>query len=932
MRPPDRTLAPPPGGTVSSSAGANVLAEPQLVGCALELEALHDTVAHAHAGRAGVVLLEGAAGTGKSRLCQETRTYARRLGATVLAAPAASPLSSGAYATLRAALLHPAAQDAADRQALHDLSCALETAATHPDPAGLPGPLRAFRTLLSSAEAPLVVILDDAQHCDEESRRLVSVLVAQMESERLAVVLAGRPPADGRLGLDSLVAGASPQHLHRVQLEPLADVDACALARTAAGSAPSDATLRQLVDAAEGNPLLLVTMAEHLRQRGGVPLVLPDHIVRRLLPPGADLEELARGLAVTGRIHLAQLPALLAALSLERRAGEEAFDQLVRAGLAVAVDSGEFLLAPPILRESVYQGLGVAERHRLHRSLASCLAGLQAGGQSVDIRRIALHAAAGALGVDAAASALAAQAGDADLDSSATSAVTWYERAIELSPSSDPQRASLLARLTTALFRSGPAEATAHRGLEALAALPAGPERAGVVAAVSEALLARARPHQVLDLLATEQLSAPLDPRLMALRAAAALALGHHLDAAADLVVARSLLACESVDPETAVVVHTYTAYLACTKGDVGGTRESLSHVVSLAAAAPTYRQEWALGFGAFMLAAARMPVEAEPFLRRAQALNGARANAISWTSLAEVMMHACRGDWARLLADGGQLTESLLTDNDESGLAIVETLMYMAGWVRGSRHTLDSVIFQARPRTGHRPGIRGEALALYLLLRRGVPVDFPDDLSEGLRAAQPGWLAALVAPYFPLLWKDAGRPRDDEVLSCDGDFAHLVELLAAAEGDSDVEAALAAVVLAESLALPFYVAEAKLVAGELGAEPAEHLTGAWRIFDDIGADRYRQRTAALLRQHGLPVPRKRRLAPGTLTQSEWQVVELVSRGLRNRDIARQLSYSLRTVETYITRVYQKTGINSRIGLVQAIASGSLRCGEEGEC
>jgi DNA-binding CsgD family transcriptional regulator len=57
-----------------------------------------------------------------------------------------------------------------------------------------------------------------------------------------------------------------------------------------------------------------------------------------------------------------------------------------------------------------------------------------------------------------------------------------------------------------------------------------------------------------------------------------------------------------------------------------------------------------------------------------------------------------------------------------------------------------------------------------------------------------------------------------------------------------------------------------------------------------------------------------------SLTPTERDVVRLVSEGLGNKDIATRLFVSPRTVQTHLTHVYTKLGLNSRVQLVQEVA------------
>jgi DNA-binding CsgD family transcriptional regulator len=69
----------------------------------------------------------------------------------------------------------------------------------------------------------------------------------------------------------------------------------------------------------------------------------------------------------------------------------------------------------------------------------------------------------------------------------------------------------------------------------------------------------------------------------------------------------------------------------------------------------------------------------------------------------------------------------------------------------------------------------------------------------------------------------------------------------------------------------------------------------------------------------------QRRTYTGTdaLTPSERRVAELARQRMTNREIAEALFVSLRTVETHLTRAYQKLGIEARAGLKAALEPAS---------
>lgn len=59
------------------------------------------------------------------------------------------------------------------------------------------------------------------------------------------------------------------------------------------------------------------------------------------------------------------------------------------------------------------------------------------------------------------------------------------------------------------------------------------------------------------------------------------------------------------------------------------------------------------------------------------------------------------------------------------------------------------------------------------------------------------------------------------------------------------------------------------------------------------------------------------------LTVREREMVALVARGLTNKEIAYELGISPATVRTHVYNLFQKTGVQSRIGLINKIASDS---------
>jgi DNA-binding NarL/FixJ family response regulator len=114
------------------------------------------------------------------------------------------------------------------------------------------------------------------------------------------------------------------------------------------------------------------------------------------------------------------------------------------------------------------------------------------------------------------------------------------------------------------------------------------------------------------------------------------------------------------------------------------------------------------------------------------------------------------------------------------------------------------------------------------------------------------------------------------------------------------------------------------LVAGDRDAGIAE-LTAAGEQAARCGAPRVEAEVRLELRRAGVRVGRGGPRAPGlegiaTLSQREREIAELVAEGLTNRDIGARLYLSEKTIETHLTRVFQKLGMRSRTQVAAEVA------------
>lgn len=96
-----------------------------------------------------------------------------------------------------------------------------------------------------------------------------------------------------------------------------------------------------------------------------------------------------------------------------------------------------------------------------------------------------------------------------------------------------------------------------------------------------------------------------------------------------------------------------------------------------------------------------------------------------------------------------------------------------------------------------------------------------------------------------------------------------------------------------------------------------EFLERAAAVSRRLGVSAWQERAERELAMSGLrPLPGGKGLTP-----SEREVSRLAVAGLTNREIADDLSVSIKTVESHLTRVFVKLGVRHRVELVQAMAA-----------
>jgi len=75
------------------------------------------------------------------------------------------------------------------------------------------------------------------------------------------------------------------------------------------------------------------------------------------------------------------------------------------------------------------------------------------------------------------------------------------------------------------------------------------------------------------------------------------------------------------------------------------------------------------------------------------------------------------------------------------------------------------------------------------------------------------------------------------------------------------------------------------------------------------------RRATALTLEHLTELSTGEPVSVGYVTKREQQIVDGVARGLRNKEIARQLNISEKTVKSHLNNIFQKLGLEGRFAL-----------------
>jgi class 3 adenylate cyclase/tetratricopeptide (TPR) repeat protein len=425
------------GETMPLSPRLATMAREAFVGRIAERARLDAAFDVANAGERHVALVAGEPGIGKTRLAVELARDANAAGAIVLDGRCNEDLGAPFQPWMQALAhfsLHtpePELRALFAREVVHALPLLPELRRRLPDlTSGTSGDaeperwrlFEAIDALLAGASlgAPVVVLLDDLHWADQASLALLRHVA---HSARPAAILLLGTYRETDLGRthplsETLADLRRESDVTRVLLHGLDRAELGELVAVRAEHSTPSSFVDALHAETEGNPFFADEVLRHVIEAGalrreqggwtadralaeiGIPEGVRDVIGRRLSRLSETANWALRAASVIGREF--ELPELEAASGLARDALLDAIDEAGRARIAVEVPGapGRFAFAHALIRSTLYDELGSAQRMRLHWRVGEALERRHARDLDPHAAAIAQHFAQGVLAGD----------------------------------------------------------------------------------------------------------------------------------------------------------------------------------------------------------------------------------------------------------------------------------------------------------------------------------------------------------------------------------------------------------------------------------------------------------------------------------------------------------------------------------------------------
>ena len=927
---------------------------------ATELDALRDAIAHVGSGP--VVLLEGAAGIGKSSLLAVAAALAQDAGLMVLRARGSQLERDFAFGVARQ-LFEPPLRAMSDTHRSGLLTGAAALAAPvlseRADLHGIqPSPEAGFAALhglywlcVGLAERkPLLIAVDDLHWSDAASIRYLAQLAARLADLPIVLLCATRR---GEEAADS-IAFAELLSLPAAAIltpRPLSETAIAVLvARRLEGADP--AFCRACYEAVAGNPFLLGQLLTELHRDGIAPdrdeawrvqAVGPRSVSRAMLarlaalPHGAA--KLAAAAAILGNGAALRHAAVLA--GMEMSDAVKAADGLARAELFTREERLEFV--HPILRQAVYEDIGARERALRHRQAAGLLAA-----ETPAPERVAVHLLAADPECDAWVVARLCAASDASLArGDPGNACRYLLRALE-EPPGDDARIDVLRRLGIAELLNAD-----HLGLEHLQQareLTVDPvKRAGIALHLSRALtpigdFRRARLLLEQSLTETAGIDAELTLMLQAELASQLSNIPGGYTQAADFETSFVELTGDTPAQRLALTC------LAVARLRARRSRDDVECAASRALADGRLLTDQgpaspAMAYVLTILAAidrfdAAAP-EAEAMLTLSRDSGSVVGTAMARALLSRIAFG--RGDVRQAEEHGRQAVDA----SADSGFILAVALAWLID-AHVERGDLDAA-FRELERCGYEAEVAQVVTSTWLLESRGRLHAARGDQQRALEdLLAAGHLADLTGIDNPAMcaWRSQAAlaqlrlENRDAARLLAGDELQLAQAIGAPRAigralrirglcqpaASGIEDLRSAVTILEATEARLEHARALVDLGAMlrrdnsRAQAREPLIAGHQLALRCGATTLAEHARHELKATGARPRRHLVAGADSLTASERRICHMAVDDMTNREIAQALFVTLRTVESHLTAAYRKLDVSSRGELRSALA------------
>lgn len=926
-----------------------------------ELNLILERLKAARACSAGVVFVRGEAGIGKSRLLSEVAKQASILGHRVLTGRADEFDFLVPYASLRDALGDAISKDPppAIRRLIEEAQRHLDVSATSRGE-GASNPVQAIRYAYGAWERllrhwcqqdPVVLMLDDIHVADEDTLAILSMLARSLPHLRCAVLASVRahiPDVDAEhiVFVQRLVSEGLAMV---VNLEPLDLEETRAVAAAELGG-PLDTELAlALWSASRGNPFYL---RETIGAYADLGVIAVTHGLHRLTgerPPVvssqaattlARIERLGASIAKVAKIAT-QLPKLnferlhvIADLSgMTTQEVGLAVDDLVRANVLCQAGS-EFEFVHPIVRDTLAATIGSAERRLMHEELAQRLRSIREAGGPVDPLELAAHVGECASVHDPQAASILTEAGDSTIGSAPRSAAVWYEKALAVTDESDSIHAILLAKHSQALMRSSRLNNAVSSGLQALPKLSPGPLLEDTAAGVASMLATLGHLTEGIAVLDAAIAPDRPSPRLLLQRGLLRIYSDQLEEAERDIRLGVELGA---GDFGLRAIGLGELAGLAFVRGRISLMQAEFARQSEALRQATAIERIVALAHRSLRLAQAGLTAKAEAALAEATALWDSSGGGMPSGEMndAGIYIDWQTGRWDEAVDRIARAEQYVAISEQGPSIVRARTAIQLDILVhRACYREARELAAEIRGRTVQPSVARWSEAQLLSATgkldeaRELLEAAWESDQSVGRMTSCHRILLSLTEVELQAGHRDRAielvRELQRHAARSDWTAVRQASLFAHSLTYGDPETARAALALATDSNLPFWVGRISLWLGQLGCEPKDNLERSLATFKALGAERWIRATVSTFRVAHLPIPRQPRRRPGTLSDTDRQLVRLVAEGLSNRRIAEALHLSPKTVEVYLSRIYSRTGVSSRFELALAVFKGEL--------